>query len=94
MTIVEIIGHTAEAFGVTRHQIRGRERTRHIAIARQCAMYFARKGGRSYPMIGRHFNRHHSTVLVGVKGFPERARREGYASEALDVMNAVTGDQA
>lgn len=46
----------------------GPKRNRHYARPRQLAMYFARVyTGQSFPAIGRHFNRDHTTVIHACK---------------------------
>src|SRR5437763_1484919 len=55
-------------FGLTAERLRGRERCRKVARPRQMAMFLARElTGASLPMIGRHFQRDHTTVLWAVR---------------------------
>jgi len=60
-----IIRRCAEHFRVTVAEIRGHARTRHLARARQAAMYLARSITReSFPELGRKFGgKDHSTVI-------------------------------
>jgi chromosomal replication initiator protein len=44
--------------------LKSKKRTQHIAFCRQVAMYLARKlTDSSFPVIGEHFGRDHSTVI-------------------------------
>jgi chromosomal replication initiator protein len=62
-----------EAFGVSVEQLNGNSRKKQIALARQVAMYLARKlGGLSLPKIASAFNRNdHTTVLHAVSKIEE-----------------------
>jgi chromosomal replication initiator protein len=60
-----IIHEVAEIHGVTPANITGPSRSRHIARARQHAVFLARaKTGKSYKTLGRIFGgRHHTTII-------------------------------
>jgi chromosomal replication initiation ATPase DnaA len=52
------------AFGVTESRLMGRKRDQHVAFARQVAIWATRKWtSYSYPVIGRLYNRDHSTTI-------------------------------
>ncbi len=49
-------------------ELRGERRVKHVAHARQVAMYLCRTmTSASLPEIGKRFNKDHSTVLVSVR---------------------------
>ena len=62
---IEVIQHTvAEFFHIRLADLKSKKRTQHIAFCRQVAMYLCRKiTESSFPTIGEHFGRDHSTVI-------------------------------
>ena len=62
---IEAIQHTvAEFFHIQVADLKSKKRTQHIAFCRQVAMYLCRKMTMSsFPTIGEHFSRDHSTVI-------------------------------
>jgi chromosomal replication initiator protein len=64
-TIEQVQEAAADLFDITRAQLLERDRTPHVAFARQIAMYVARElTGETLPSIGRGFGgRNHTTVL-------------------------------
>jgi len=52
----------AETIGVTVADIESRVRTQDVSLARQCAVYFARKQGYKVEELGREFDRNHSNI--------------------------------
>lgn len=64
----DIISLTAFQNGLTPEDLLGNRRIAHIKNARFEAMYLIRKRTNlSYPMIGKLFNKHYTTVIHGVK---------------------------
>lgn len=64
LTLQEISERVAAALKVPHASLTGPRRTLHVAFARQVAMYVCRKlTKRSFPAIGEHFGRDHSTVI-------------------------------
>lgn len=62
--IVDIRRAVAAHYGLTDADMVSHDRHRRLARPRQVAMYLARElTGRSYPELGRMFNRDHSTVV-------------------------------
>lgn len=53
--------------GVTKGELRGPSRKRHIVLARWEAMAILREHGMSFPAIGLMLNRHHSAVIRGLR---------------------------
>ncbi|HSR58935.1 MAG TPA: chromosomal replication initiator protein DnaA, partial [Candidatus Binataceae bacterium] len=62
---VEAIQHTvSDFFHIRLTDLKSKKRTQHIAFCRQVAMYLCRKlTDCSFPTIGEHFGRDHSTVI-------------------------------
>jgi chromosomal replication initiator protein len=60
---------TAEAFGVSIKELKGRKRVATIATPRKVAMYLARvHAGASYPELGQFFGgRDHTTIMSAVQ---------------------------
>lgn len=69
-----LIDIAARAFGVTRQQIKGQQRTQRVAMARFFVVYWVyRRTGLSLPVIGRMFGgRDHTTILNATRKWPER----------------------
>lgn len=64
----QIMKACADAFRVSLADVKGPSRMKQIARARQSAMYLSRNLLQlSYPEIGRHFARDHSTVMTAVR---------------------------
>lgn len=62
--IVRIQEEVCAHFGVNLVSLKGATRRKRVLIPRQIAMYIAREStGASYPELGRHFNRDHTTVI-------------------------------
>lgn len=53
----------AAYYGIDKSALLSEMRTRRLAQPRQVAMFLARETGASFPLIGRCFNRDHTTVL-------------------------------
>lgn len=63
----ELAAEITQETGLTLADIRGRDRRRHFARARQLLMFKARQAGLSLTEIGRFVNRDHTTVMNGVE---------------------------
>jgi chromosomal replication initiator protein len=60
----ELVEVVARHFGIRLRELRSRSRASRCSIPRQIAIYLLRRHcGLSYPEVGRHFRRHHTTVL-------------------------------
>lgn len=73
----EIFVRVERHTGVSKAQIRGKSRIKGVSHARQMAMYLSDCEGRSLGQTGMMVNRHHSTVLQGIRA---HARRIGVES--------------
>lgn len=59
---------TAQHFGVTYANMKGKIRVRDVVMTRQLANYLIKTmTGNTYPAIGIFFNRHHTTAIHGVQ---------------------------
>jgi chromosomal replication initiator protein len=58
--IVDIV---AKQYGLTRAQLTGRRRWRHVVRARHIACYLRLEQGASLKQAGRAFHRHHTSIL-------------------------------
>ncbi len=72
----EILREISAATGIPGHVICGRDRTAHVAEARQLAYYVARRKGLTLMQIGEFFGRDHTSVSHGAR---EEAKRRGEA---------------
>lgn len=68
----EIFARVERETGVSKAQIQGKSRIRGVAEARQMAMYLSDLEGRSLNQTGMMVNRHHSTVLHGIRAHAKR----------------------
>lgn len=76
-TMREISEAVAARYGLPIEQLKGPDRKRSVAWARQEAFDAIYATGRySLPQIGRYFNRDHTTVLHGVRRVRALAQQE------------------
>lgn len=81
----------ASKYGVTLEQIHGEARFAHVARARHEAMYLIRaKFKWSYPVIGRLFNRDHTTVISAVRRIQELIEAKEADAEFLALIAEVS----
>jgi chromosomal replication initiator protein len=68
ITLGDIEAAVATFFGMTPADIHSSRRTRTVSAARTVAMFLARRHTRmSFPEIGRHMGKNHSSVVLGVQ---------------------------
>ena len=73
----------AAAHGVNAERVFGRDRHRHVSLARRHAWWRIRKElGLSYPVLGALALRDHTSIMQGIKLF-ERERLEGVLPSGL-----------
>ncbi len=86
----QIIKVCAERFGVTAAEIKGRVRTKHLARARQAAMYLTRIVTKaSFPEIGRKFGgKDHSTVINACDRVRELMAADPDFRKAVEALEA------
>lgn len=90
-TIRSIQDEVADFYGIRgayfRMSDRAGAREPSIAHPRQVAMFFARKFTPfSFPVIGKHFSRDHSTVMHGIKAVEKRAAADPLLEMELEVL--------
>ena len=73
-TILHAVTTTARAFHLTPAELLANDRRRHVCDARAVACYVARAWGYSYPEIGSHLGKHHTTVMHACIRVGEDAR--------------------
>lgn len=80
----------SDHFGVSAVDLSSRKRTKHIALARQVAMYLAREdGGASLPQIGDALGgRDHSTIIHGCSRAAEMIRTDPAFAEDVAAVRA------
>lgn len=72
-SIAQIMVETCEKYDVSLLELVSYRRSRPLVLYRQEAMYrCVKETAQSLPMIGRAFNRDHTTILHGVKAHAER----------------------
>jgi chromosomal replication initiation ATPase DnaA len=78
--LIKILSAVSESSMITQGDIIGLSRQRSVAVVRFCFMYIAHESGFTLSEIGRFLNRHHSTVIHGVRAF-EKFIEIGYKYE-------------
>jgi chromosomal replication initiation ATPase DnaA len=73
LTIRQVQDLICDKHGITLQELLSHRRSRPLAWARQEAYDMCRRyTGATFPMIGRHFNRDHTTVQYGIERYLER----------------------
>jgi chromosomal replication initiator protein len=92
-TIEQIQEAAAALFDVSPAQLVARDRTPHVAFARQVAMYVTRElTNETLPAIGRGFGgRNHTTVLHAHRRIAAEIGRDQHTVEAVDALRARVG---
>lgn len=77
-------------FAISKAELRGPGRERHLVLARQCTLYWARRRlGLSYPALGRHCgDRDHTSIIHAVTEYPKKRRKMGRNIEANVTIRA------
>jgi chromosomal replication initiator protein len=93
-TLEQIQEAAADLFGVSRDDLLARDRTPHVAFARQVAMYVARElTDETLPAIGRGFGgRNHTTVLHAYRRIATDIAHNQHTLEAVDALRARVGE--
>jgi chromosomal replication initiator protein len=77
LTPGEIVEEVARYFNLDAGLLRGRGRSKDVALSRQIAMYLAREETTaSLPQIGEAFNRDHTTILYGYEKISHRIEED------------------
>lgn len=88
--LTPLLDLAAHAFGVSRQQLVGPSRADGLSAFRQVAMAAARRLGTSFPMIGRAFERDHTTVVHAC----QRVAGDADLSAAAEALVAELGERA
>ena len=90
MTLSDITRAVARERNVSYFAVMSATRKRKTTHARQEAMWLARKlTGASYPTIGRHFRRHHTTVISAVEAVEARMGERSYRTDMETMLTAL-----
>jgi chromosomal replication initiator protein len=95
-TIEAIQEAAADLFDISRAQLLARDRTPHVAYARQIAMYVARElTDETLPTIGRDFGgRNHTTVLHAHRRVAAEMASDPRTFEAVGALRARVGERS
>jgi chromosomal replication initiator protein len=94
---IELIQKTvSEFFHIKLAELKSKKRTQHIAFCRQVAMYLCRKlTDSSFPNIGEHFSRDHSTVIHAYNLISRRVTSDSPFRLSIEkIERALTGNRA
>lgn len=86
-----IITHVCQGFGLTREQLQSSSRKQEYVCARNAAFFLARKHtDLSLEVIGRQFNRKHSTVIKGITSFErEMSRKTPQGRQFANILGMI-----
>lgn len=68
----ELFEDVQKATGITKIQLQGRQRPSEYVRARVMYSRLARAEGYSYPEIGRHLKKDHTTIVYHINGYNDR----------------------
>jgi chromosomal replication initiator protein len=90
--IEQIQREVARFYKVAIDDLRQDRRTKHLAHARQVAMYLSRKLTKSsFPEIGTRFNKDHSTVISAVRKVETQRESDPTVKHELEELEAKLG---
>ena len=89
VTVEKVLGATAQVFGISQAELKGRKRTKEISLARNVAIYVIRNiTDLSLPNIGKIFGRDHSTIHFAVGGIENEIETNPVLSSKInDISN-------
>jgi len=89
VTVEKILGAVSQTFGVPQAELKGRKRTKEIALARNVAIYIIRSiTDLSLPAIGKIFGRDHSTVFSAIGAIETELKTNiGLSGQINDISN-------
>lgn len=91
-TVRKIIAAVSEQSGFTPQQISGDGRAREVTQARHVAFHLAYLyAGKNLTHIGRLFNKHHTTILHGLKAYNNNTRYYPHILELVAKVEAQLG---
>lgn len=77
MTRRDILRVVAKMHDFTPDDLKGRNKSRPVAHARQAAMVAMRRAGFTLGQIGQTLGRHHTTVIAGIRAHEKRESGNG-----------------
>ena len=86
-----IVKEVAKYYQLEESEIKGRDRSKRIAIPRQIAIYLIREiCEKSYPEIGAFFGRDHSTIMDSYRKMDEEMKKQGEINKIIkDIRNNI-----
>ncbi len=92
LTVDDVLKAVASHYNVRTTELKGGRRLRSVARPRQIAMYICRNYLNStYPEIGRHFNKDHSTVISAVRKIKNLSSSDSSVKEAIEAIKRQLG---
>jgi len=90
VTVEKILGAVSQTFGVPQAELKGRKRTKEIALARNVAVYIIRSiTDLSLPAIGKIFGRDHSTIFAAIGAIENELKTNTtLANQINDISNS------
>lgn len=93
-SINSIIDDVSEYYSLTSSQLRSKVRTSQIALARQIAMYLSRTVlNLPYQVIGREFQKDHSTVLANVQKIEDNIKKDKNLEKTINELKKIVVKQ-
>jgi chromosomal replication initiator protein len=90
LTIRDVERAVCQRFQVTREQLLQRDTGQKVARPRQIAMYLARElTGASYPRLGQHFERDHTSVLYAWRMTVERMKKDAWLRSEVESCKKI-----
>ncbi|MCL2772632.1 MAG: chromosomal replication initiator protein DnaA [Oscillospiraceae bacterium] len=90
VTVEKILSLVAQTFGVPLDELKGRKRTKEVALARNVAIYIIRKiTDLSLPATGRFFDRDHSTIHSAVTTIAEEVKTNNTLNNQIEEISKL-----
>lgn len=90
ITIKDVERAVCLRFRISREELLARTHRREITRPRQIAMYLARElTGASYPRLGQHFQRDHTTVLTGWRMTKKRMATDQKLAVEVEICREI-----
>lgn len=92
VAIRDIQRAVASDFGVTLTDILSDRRSPKVTLPRQVAAYLSRRiTTRSYPLIGRQFDLHHTTIMHAVRQIERRQKSDHKLKDRIENLVTALG---
>jgi len=90
ITIKDVERAVCLHFEIGRARLLARDSARLVSRPRQIAMYLARElTGASYPRLGQHFGRHHTSVLYAWRMTGKRLAKDARLAADIEACRAI-----